>query len=513
MKCDAGNADETFYMQEKDVDMKDKFFEENTEAVDTSDNVACAQSEGSQENPQAEEVTLAKNEIDMTSGNLAKKILKFAIPVILSSELQLLYNAADLIVCGMFGSLHSVGAISATNSLINLIVQLFLGLAVGANVLMSRCVGAKQREKGQRVVYSSMILSVAVGVFIGAFGTIFSRYFLKWMGTQEEVIDLSTTYLTIYFLGVPFSLIYNFGASLLRAVGDTKRPFCFLAVSGIFNVGFNLFFVIVCKLDVAGVALGTIISQAISAACIVVCLLRYKGFFHFSFKEMRFYKTEALEVTRIGIPAGLQGAIFSISNVLIQSGVNSLGTNTMDGNGASGSIEGFVYAAMNSVAQAAIAFVSANYGANNWKNIRRSILYCLMYILTFGISIGVLVAVFGRQLLSIYLSKNPEALEIAYGRLLVISLTYFTCGVMDLFAYALRGIGYSVLPTVLTLCGACGTRILWIFLVFPLEQFHNLQGLVVSYPISWVLTASISFVFCVVLYNKKRRLALQNMKE
>lgn len=444
-----------------------------------------------------------KNEMDMTSGNLAKKILLFSLPIIFSSLLQLLYNAADLIVCGEFGSEHSVGAISATNSLINLIIQLFLGLSVGANVLMARCYGSKQQQKGQRVVYTAMILSVVVGVFLGAFGAVFARYFLVWMGTPDELISLSTTYLTIYFCGVPFSLVYNFGASLLRAVGDTKRPFYFLAISGIFNVLFNLLFVIVFKMDVAGVALGTILSQAISAGCVVVCLLKNKGFFHFSLKELKFYKKEALEIARIGLPAGLQGAIFSLSNVLIQSSVNSLGTNTVDGNGAACSIEGFVYVTMNSVAQACIAFVSANFGARKWENIKKCLRYCVGYVCLFGITVGVIVTLLGKVLLSIYLPKNPEAIEIGYTRLVIICLTYFTCGLMDTFAYSLRGIGYSLLPTIVSLCGACGSRILWIYTVFLLEPFHSLQGLAISYPISWVLTASTHFMLFAILFAKK----------
>lgn len=252
--------------------------------------------------------SINKNEIDMTSGNLFKKIFVFSVPIIFSSVLQLLYNAADLIVCGQFGSEHSVGAISATNSLINLIIQLFMGLSVGANVLMARCFGAKQQEKAQRVVSTAMIMSVVIGVVLGVFGALCSRYFLRWMNTTDDVIDLSTQYLAIYFCGLPFTLIYNFGSSLMRAVGDTKRPFYFLAAAGVINVGLNLLFVIVFRMDVAGVALATIISQAVSAVCIVVCMAKNKGFFRLSFKQLRFYGKEAGEIVRIGLPAGVQSA-------------------------------------------------------------------------------------------------------------------------------------------------------------------------------------------------------------
>ena len=448
-----------------------------------------------------------KNEIDMTSGNLFKKILVFSVPIIFSSVLQLLYNAADLIVCGQFGSEHSVGAISATNSLINLIIQLFMGLSVGANVLMARCFGAKQQEKAQRVVSTAMIMSVVIGVVLGVFGALCSRYFLRWMNTTDDVIDLSTQYLAIYFCGLPFTLIYNFGSSLMRAVGDTKRPFYFLAAAGVINVGLNLLFVIVFRMDVAGVALATIISQAVSAVCIVVCMAKNKGFFRLSFKQLRFYGKEAGEIVRIGLPAGVQSAIFSISNVLIQSSVNSLGTITMDGNGASASIEGFVYAAMNSVAQACLAFVSANFAVGNWRNIKKVALYTTLLVLIFGLSGGILVAVFGRQLLAIYVG-NPDAIRVGYSRLILISLTYFTCGFMDVFAYSLRGMGYSLTPTIVSLCGVCGVRIIWIYTFFAMPELHNLQGLAISYPVSWVITFLVHFVGFCVLSRKREQAAL-----
>lgn len=447
---------------------------------------------------------LSRNEMDMTSGNLFRKIFLFSLPIILSGLLQLLYNAADLVVCGKFGSEHSVGAISATNSLINLIIQLFMGLSVGSNVLMARCFGANDKEKGQRIAYTSIIMSAVLGVILGVFGALCSGYFLIWMKTPDEVIKLSTLYLRIYFCGVPFSLIYNFGASLLRAVGDTRRPFYFLAAAGVFNVLFNLLFVIVFKMDVAGVALGTVLSQAISAVCVIVCLVRNKGFFHFSFKEMRFYKKEALEIARVGLPAGLQGVIFSLSNVLIQSSVNSLGANTVDGNGAASSIEGFVYVTMNSVAQACIAFVSANFGAGNWKNIKKSVWYSIAYVCIFGISVGVFVTILGKLLLSIYIS-DPEKIAVGYSRLMVICLTYFLCGLMDVMAYAIRGVGYSILPTIVSLLGACGFRILWIYTIFRISAMHSLQGLAISYPISWTLTFVVHLIVFIIVYRKKKR--------
>lgn len=442
-----------------------------------------------------------KNEMDMTSGNLFKKLFIFSMPLVLSGILQLLYNAADLIVCGQFGSEHSVAAISSTNSLINLIIQLFLGLSVGANVLMARCFGEGNKEKGQRVVYTSMIFSVIFGLIIGIFGVFSSRYFLELMGTPDDVIDLSAKYLMIYFIGLPFSMIYNFGASLLRAIGDTKRPFYFLMTAGIFNVLLNLLFVIVFKLDVPGVAIATIISQGISAGLVVLCLLRNKGFFRFKFRELRIYRREALEIIRIGLPAGLQGVIFSLSNVLIQSSINSLGTNVMDGNGAASSLEGFIYTAMNAVAQGCVAFVSANFGAGKKKNIQKSVLYSAILVILMNFVVGGIVLLLENQLLGLYV-HTEEALEAGRQRLFIIAVTYFLCGLMDTFAYALRGIGYSLLPTIISLCGACGLRILWIYFVFPLEEFHNISGLAVSYPISWIITAMVHFIFFLILFSR-----------
>lgn len=436
----------------------------------------------------------------LTEGNLFKKIVKYSIPMVLSGVLQLFYNAADLIVCGQFGSEHSTAAISCTGALINLIINLFLGLCVGSNVLMARCYGANDKEKGQRVVYTSMIFSVIFGVVLAIFGFFTSRTFLDWMGAGE-VLDLSTAYLQIYFLGLPFSMIYNFGSAILRATGDTKRPFLFLTGAGVVNVLLNLLFVIVFHLDVKGVALATIASQAISALLIVVSLLKNKGFFVFRWREIRLYKAEAIEIARIGLPAGLQGSIFSLSNVLIQSSVNSLGTAVMDGSGAATSLEGFVYTAMNAVAQSDVAFVSANYGAKKKENIPRVMGYSAILIVMMNFLVGGIILLFHRPLISLYVS-NEESIQVATTRLFVVVGTYFICGIMDLFAYSLRGIGYSMLPMIVALIGACGLRILWLYTMFPLETFHNIFGIVVSYPISWAITAAVLAACFIPLFKK-----------
>ncbi len=462
--------------------------------------------------------------MNMIEGNLFKKIIIFAIPIILSGMLQLFYNAADLIICDQFGTTaNSTAAISATNSLINLIVNLFLGLSVGANVLMARCIGAKNEEKGQRVVYTSMIFSLFFGIVIGLFGFLFSKYFLQWMGTPDEVIDLSTEYLKIYFLGVPFTMIYNFGASLFRAKGDSLFPFLFLAFAGIFNVGFNLMFVFL-HLDVIGVALATIIAQGISAGLIIFWLFKSKDVFHFKIHEIRFYKKEAIEIVKIGLPAGIQSALFSISNVLIQSSVNSLGTYVLSGNGAAQSLEGFVYTAMNGCAQSAIAFVAANYGASKTENIKKTLLYTYAWVLIMNILTGTILYFLREPLLGLYLSSvgenlNPSdrakvyniAMEAATTRLVTIMVTYFLCGMMDTTGYSIRGMGNSMVPMIVTLIGACGFRILWIYVFFPMENLHSIFGLAISYPISWILTLS-ALIIVYIIWFRKVKAKIENTK-
>ena len=444
---------------------------------------------------------MGNKNVDMTSGNLFKKIFLYSLPIVFSGILQLLYYAFDLIICGTYGSVHATAAISSTNSLINLIVNLFLGLSVGANVLMARCYGQKNKEKADRVAYTSMVFSLMVGVGIGIFGILTSGFFLKLMGTTEEVIELSTAYLRIYFVGLPFSMIYNFGAAILRATGNSRGPFYYLTISGVCNILLNLLFVIVFKLDVPGVAIATVISQGVSALLIIIALIFHNNFFEFKLKNIRLYKEEALEIIKIGIPAGLQGVIFSFSNVLIQSSVNSLGTAVVGGNGASSSLEGFIYTSMNGVAQACAAFVSANYGAGKKKNIKKVVLSGAVLVLLMNIITGGIILLLRRQLLGLYVT-DELSIEAGMSRLLIIVFTYFLCGYMDLFANSLRGMGYSVTPMIISLIGACGFRIFWIYTFFPIKELHNISGLAVSYPISWILTAAFQFLLFMILYRK-----------
>lgn len=447
---------------------------------------------------------------------LFKSLCLFIAPLMLTGILQLLYTASDLIICGKFGPDNSTAAISETNPLINLIVASFLGLATGANVLMAKCYGANDREKGQRVVYTSMALSLVLGITVGIFGAVCSRYILQLMQTPDDVIELSTEYLSIYFIGVPFTMIYNFGASILRATGDTKRPFYFLTLSGIINVLLNLLFVIVFQMGVAGVAICTSVSQFCAATLVVISMLRTKtGFFTFKPRSMRFFKSETLEIVKIGLPAALQSFIFSFSNLMIMSSINSLGTQVLGGNGASSSLEGFVYTAMNSCAQGAMTFASANCGARKKANISRVVLYSLALVVISWAGLTAIILPFGRQLLGLYInSKDPvvtaAVIDAGWQRLFVISLTYFVCGFMDTFAYSLRGIGYSTLPAVVSAVGACGFRLIWIFFIFPIPYFNNLLWLALSYPISWVITATVHMICFIFLF---KRLKLDEAEE
>lgn len=447
-----------------------------------------------------------KKEIDMCNGNLFKKIVIFAIPLMISGILQLLYNAADLIVVGNFGSDNAVGAIGNTGSLINLIVNAFMGLSVGANVSLARCVGEKNVEKAHRVVSSSIILAIVAGIFVGIFGFIFAPTFLTWMATPSDVIELSSIYIRIYFIGMPFNLLYNFGAALLRGTGDTQRPLIYLAVAGIINVGLNFLFVLGFNLDVMGVALATIISQLISAILVVITLIKNQGYAKLDLKKMRIYQKESIEIIRIGLPAGIQGSIFSISNVLIQSSVNSFGSVAINGNSAAQNIEGFTYISMNSIYHAALSFTSQNYGAKKKENIKKVYLYCLIIVTLIGLVMGGLSYLFGESLLRLY-TKNPQAIEVGLNRMLYIAVFYFLCGIMDVSTGMLRGLGYAIIPMIISLIGACLFRIVWIYTYFASNP--TLSSLYISYPISWILTFLVLLAFYFIL-SKRAFAKLEN---
>lgn len=425
-------------------------------------------------------------EVDMCRGPLLGKILIFAFPLMLSGILQLLFNAADIVVVGRFAGSQALAAVGSTGALINLIINVFIGLSVGANVLVARYYGAGEKEQVSQAVHTSVLLSLLCGVVLIAVGVLLARPLLELMGTPDDVIDMSATYMRIYFCGMPVIMLYNFGAAILRSVGDTKRPLYFLIVAGLINVVLNLFFVIVCGMDVDGVALATVISQVVSAGLILLCLMRMEGPCHLDLHKLHIYKDKMWQIVRVGLPAGLQGCIFSISNVLIQSSVNSFGSVAMAGNTAAGNIEGFVYTGMNAIYQTALSFTSQNYGARQYHRISRVMRLCLALVTAVGLGLGLTAVLFHNQLLGIY-SSDPQV--IAYGtmRMRFVATLYFLCGIMDVMAGVMRGMGYSILPMIVSLTGACGLRILWIFTLFAANR--TLSMLYVSYPVSWFITA------------------------
>lgn len=438
-------------------------------------------------------------ELDMTHGKLIPKVAAFAFPLMVTSILQLLYNAADVIVVGRWVGPEALAAVGSTSSLINLIVNVFLGLSIGTNVVAAKHYGAGEYKDTQDTVHTSITISLIGGVIIGIFGFILGGTFLSWMGSPNDVLPLATRYIRIYFLGMPFNMLYNFGAAVLRAVGDTRRPLYFLFSAGLVNVVLNLIFVIAFDMGVAGVAWATIISQMISAVLVVLCLMRSEGFVHLELKKLCIHKEKLFAIARIGLPAGFQGACFSISNVLIQSTVNSYGSIVVAGNSASQNLEGFVYAAMNAFHQAAITFVSTNIGAGKNDRIRKTIGACLVLVIVVGVVSGYLILLAGPQLLGIY-STDADVIAAGLLRLRIILTTYFICGIMDVLSGIMRGMGASLVSMCVSIMGACVFRIFWIYAILP--SFGTLNALYISYPISWVLTGAVDLLCCMLLLKR-----------
>ena len=449
-----------------------------------------------------------KYEINMCEGPLLPKIILFAVPLMLSSILQLLYNAADVIVVGRFAGSSALAAVSSTGSLINLIVNLFIGLSVGANVAAARFFGAKDDRGVHEVVHTAMLLSVIGGIGVGIVGFTCSKTFLGWMDSPPDVIDQAALYMKIYFCGMPAQMIYNFGASILRAIGDTRRPLIFLTVSGAVNVVLNLILVIFFHMGVAGVAIATVVSQVLSATFVVICLIRAKGSsFCLEPRKLRIYRSKLILMLQTGVPAGIQGSLFSISNVLIQSSINSFGSTAMAGNGAAGNIEGFIYVAMNAFHHAALTFTSQNLGAHKIDRIKRVALQCVLIVTAVGLAVGGGALLAARPLLSIY-DSDPAVVGFGIVRMQIICLTYFLCGIMDVMGGLMRGLGYSITPMIVSLLGACAFRIFWIYTFFAWNP--TLTCLYTSYPISWLLTSAahaVCFVIAMRQVRKKMKMA------
>ena len=456
------------------------------------------------------EVTMASYEIDMCSGKLLPKVIAFALPLMLSGILQLLFNAADIIVVGQFTGKEAMAAVGSTGSLNNLIINIFLGLSIGSSVLMARYYGAKEERNIHELVHTSILLSLLSGFVLVILGLILARPLLSLMGTPYDVIDQAVLYMRIVFLGMPALMTYDFGAGILRAIGDTRRPLIFLFIAGIINVCLNLFFVIGFGLGVAGVAIATIISQYTSAALVVLCMMRSSASYHLSLKELKIYRPKLRQIIRIGLPAGVQGAVFSISNVLIQSSINSFGSVAVAGNTAASNIEGFVYTSMNSMYQASTSFTSQNVGARKTERIVPILATCLGCVTVIGLVMGGLATLFSHQLLSIY-SSDEEVIRIGMERLMYVCLPYFLCGLMDTACGSIRGLGYSIAPTIVSLTGACFLRIVWIYTIFQWDR--TLPVLFLSYPVTWLITALAHTVCCIIVYRRIVRHAGVTVKE
>ena len=444
------------------------------------------------------------NQIDMTEGSVFLKLLQFSIPLIFSSVLQLFFNAADVVVVGRFAGVNSLAAVGSTSSLINLLVNLFLGLSVGTNVIAANYFGSANRKKLSQTVHTALLLSVYSGIFLTVIGVFGAKYILRMMSSPEEVLSLATLYLQIYFGGITASMIYNFGSALLRSKGDTKRPMYILFAAGLINVVLNLVFVICFKMDVAGVALATVISQVFSAAMIIRCLTSETDDFRLFLSKLKIDREIFIAILKIGLPAGFQGILFSFSNVIIQSSVNSFGNIVIAGNSAASNIEGFVYISMNGFAQGALTFVSQNYGAHKMKRIKKVVGIAVLCALVAGTVLGNLAYVFGGRLIAIY-NSDADVIQAGLVRMSVIMTTYALCGIMDVMANSVRGIGHSLLPMVVSLLGACGLRLVWLATAFQIPAFHTCFTVYLSYPISWAMTFAAHVVCFAIIFRRISR--------
>ena len=444
-------------------------------------------------------------EIDMCNGPLLGKILLFSLPLMLSGMLQLLFNAADIVVVGRFAGHQALAAVGSTSALINLLVNVFIGLSVGTNVMVANYYGANDKERLSQTVHTAILSSIICGIGLIFIGGFLAKPMLSLMGTPDDVLNQAALYMRIYFAGMPLFMLYNFGAAILRAIGDTRRPLYYLLIAGVVNVALNLFFVIRLQMGVAGVALATVLSQIIPSVLIVIALMHSDDAIRLELKKLKIHPKRLKKMIRIGLPAGLQGAIFSVSNMLIQSSINSFGSIAMAGSTAAGNIEGFIYTAMNTFYQTALSFTSQNMGAGKIKRVGKILLLCQICVTIVGLVLGNGSYLLGRQLLGIY-SSDPEVIAYGLVRMSFLCIPYFLCGNMDVMVGSLRGMGYSIMPMLVSLTGACGLRILWIYTIF--QANHTMEILFTSYPLSWFITTLVHLICFMIAYRK-----LQNGSE
>ena len=439
-----------------------------------------------------------KYEIDMCNGTIMDKLISFSVPLMLSGILQLMFNAVDIIVVGRFAGSQSLAAVGSTTALINMFVNLFIGVSLGANVLAARFYASGKHKEMSETVHTAITFAAISGVVMALIGVLMAKPALELMGTPDDVINLSTLYMRIYFLGMPFFMLYNYGAAVLRAVGDTKRPLMFLIAAGIINACLNMVLVIVFNLGVAGVAIATIFSQFISCVLVLRCLNKTDASYQLRFSKLKIKGYYLKQIFQVGIPAGIQSTVINFSNVLLQSSVNSFGSVAMAGYTAANNIFGFLYASINAVTQACMSFTSQNYGVGKWKRMDRVLVDCLILSTTIALILGGGAYLFGPELLKIY-TDDPQVISCGMEILLYTTVTYFLCGWMDLFPGSLRGMGKSIVPMILSVIGTVGTRIVWIFGIFP--RFRSLKILFISYPVSWIITIILQ-VICFIFVRR-----------
>lgn len=426
-----------------------------------------------------------KYEIDMCNGSIMDKLVSFALPLMLSGILQLMFNAVDIIVVGRFSGSEALAAVGSTTALINVFTNLFIGISLGANVLAARFFAAGRKEEMSETVHTSITLALISGILMAFVGLVFSKGALELMGTPEDVIGLSTLYMRIYFMGMPFFMLYNYGAAILRAVGDTKRPLYFLIIAGVINAGLNMVLVIVFGLGVAGVGIATVFSQMVSCVLVLTCLCRTEGSYKLSFSKLSMKGYYLKQIFQVGIPAGIQSTVINFSNALLQSSVNSFGSTAMAGYTAANNILGFLYVSINSVTQACMSFTSQNFGVGKYKRMDRVLIDCMILSVGAALVLGCGAYFFGAEILQIY-TEEADVIQCGVEILSITTVPYFLCGIMDLFPGALRGMGYSAVPMVLSIIGTVGMRVLWIFAFFL--QHRSLYFLFISYPASWIAT-------------------------
>ena len=448
-----------------------------------------------------------KYEIDMCNGTIMDKLITFAFPLMLSGVLQLMFNAVDIIVVGRFSGSSSLAAVGSTTALINVFTNLFIGISLGANVLAARFFATGREKEMSETVHTSITFALISGIVMAIIGQICAKGALELMGTPEDVIGLSTLYMRIYFLGMPFFMLYNYGAAILRAVGDTKRPLYFLVISGVINAVLNMALVIVFDLGVAGVAIATVFSQMISCVLVLICLAKTDASYRLYISKLGVKQEYLEQIFRVGIPAGIQSTVINFSNALLQSSVNSFGSTAMAGYTAANNILGFLYMSINSVTQACMSFTSQNYGVGKYKRMDRVLLDCLILSVSVALLLGCGAYIFGTQILQIY-TDDAQVIQCGLEILSITTVPYFLCGIMDLFPGALRGMGYSAVPMILSIIGTVGTRILWIFVFFP--QYRSLYFLFISYPGSWLATIVMQVICFIVVRRHVHSLAENN---